>query len=80
MEKASCTPTLDNLVLALTVTNDDLLRVHPEQLPLQPKVRFVPEISDAEPTSPLSLGRPAAVWQVGWSGCKQGAILGWFLG
>jgi hypothetical protein len=40
--------TLDDLVLALYVTIDDLLRVHPEQLPPRPRVGFVPKISDAE--------------------------------
>lgn len=40
--------TLDDLVLALYVTIDDLLRAHPEQLPPRPKVGFVPKITDAE--------------------------------
>ena len=40
--------TLDDLVLVLNVTIDDLLRVHPEQLPPRPKVGFVPKITDAE--------------------------------
>lgn len=40
--------TLDDLVLALYVRIDDLLRTHPEQLPPRPRVGFVPRISDAE--------------------------------
>jgi hypothetical protein len=40
--------TLDDLVLALYVRIDDLLRAHPEQLPPRPRVGFVPKISDAE--------------------------------
>lgn len=40
--------TLDDLVLALYVKIDDLLRAYPEQLPARPKVGFAPKISDAE--------------------------------
>ena len=40
--------TLDDLVLALEVTIDDLLRDHPEQVPERPTVGFAPKISDAE--------------------------------
>jgi hypothetical protein len=40
--------TLDDLVLALYVTIDALLRAHPEQLPPRPTVGFVPKITDAE--------------------------------
>ena len=40
--------TLDDLVLALYVTIDDLFRTHPEQLPARPKIGFVPKITDAE--------------------------------
>jgi hypothetical protein len=40
--------TLDDLVLALYVTVDDLLAAHPEQLPQRPKVGFAPKLSDAE--------------------------------
>jgi hypothetical protein len=40
--------TLDDLVLALYVTIDDLLRAHPEQLPPRPTVGFVPKVTDVE--------------------------------
>lgn len=40
--------TLDDLVLALYVRIDDLLRAHPEQLPPRPRVGFEPKLSDAE--------------------------------
>ncbi|MPZ12733.1 MAG: IS982 family transposase, partial [Kiloniellaceae bacterium] len=40
--------TLDDLVLALYVMIDDLLRAYPERLPPRPKVGFAPKISDAE--------------------------------
>jgi hypothetical protein len=39
---------VDDLVLALYVSIDDLLRAHPEQLPPRPTVGFVPKITDAE--------------------------------
>jgi len=39
---------LDTLAVALYVTADELLKAHPERLPLRPKVGFAPRISDAE--------------------------------
>ena len=39
---------LDTLATALYVTTDDLLRAHPERVPMRPKVGFKPRISDAE--------------------------------
>ncbi|HEV8528778.1 MAG TPA: IS982 family transposase [Actinomycetes bacterium] len=39
---------LDTLATALYVTTDDLLRAHPERVPMRPKVGFKPQISDAE--------------------------------
>jgi hypothetical protein len=30
------------------VTTDDLLRAHPERVPVRPKIGFKPQISDAE--------------------------------
>jgi Transposase DDE domain len=39
---------LDALTTALYVTADDLLKQHPERVPLRPKVGFVPHIGDAE--------------------------------
>ena len=39
---------LDTLATALYVKTDDLLKAHPERLPMRPKVGIVPRISDAE--------------------------------
>ena len=39
---------LDTLATALYVTTDDLLRAHPERVPLRPKVGIAPRTSDAE--------------------------------
>jgi hypothetical protein len=39
---------LDTLATALYVTTDDLLRAHPERVPVRPKIGFKPQISDAE--------------------------------
>lgn len=40
--------TLDDLVLALYVTVDDLLAANPDQLPPRPSIGFAPKITDAE--------------------------------
>ena len=40
--------TLDDLVIALYVRVDDLLRAHPDRLPARPRVGFAPKITDAE--------------------------------
>ena len=39
---------LDTLATALYVKTDDLLKAHPERLPIRPKIGIVPQISDAE--------------------------------
>jgi len=39
---------LDTLATALYVTTDDLLAVHPERVPLRPRVGIAPKITDAE--------------------------------
>lgn len=39
---------LDTLATALYVTTDDLLRAHPERVPVRPKIGIVPRTSDAE--------------------------------
>lgn len=39
---------LETLATALYVTADDLLKAHPEILPLRPRVGIVPAITDAE--------------------------------
>src|SRR5665811_1418255 len=39
---------LDTLATALYVKTDDLLKAHPERLPMRPKVGIAPKISDAE--------------------------------
>jgi hypothetical protein len=39
---------LDTLATALYVTTDDLLKAHPERVPLRPRVGIAPRISDAE--------------------------------
>ena len=39
---------LDTLATALYVKTDDLLKAHPERLPMRPKVGIAPQISDAE--------------------------------
>lgn len=39
---------LDTLATALYVKTDDLLKAHPERLPMRPEVGIVPRISDAE--------------------------------
>jgi hypothetical protein len=39
---------LDTLATALYVTTDDLLRAHPERVPLRPKIGIAPRTSDAE--------------------------------
>ncbi len=39
---------LDTLATALYVKTDDLLKAHPERLPMRPKFGIVPRISDAE--------------------------------
>ena len=39
---------LDTLATALYVTCDDLLKSHPERVPVRPAVGLQPQISDAE--------------------------------
>jgi hypothetical protein len=39
---------LDTLATALYVTTDDLLKVHPEQVPWRPAVGIPPRVTDAE--------------------------------
>ena len=39
---------LDTLATALYVTTDDLLKDHPERLPVRPRIGLQPRISDAE--------------------------------
>src|SRR5665811_355392 len=39
---------LDTLATALYVKTDDLLKAHPERLPMRPKIGIAPKISDAE--------------------------------
>ncbi len=39
---------LDTLATALYATTDDLLRAHPERVPVRPRVGIKPRTSDAE--------------------------------
>ena len=39
---------LDTLATALYVKTDDLLKAHPERLPMRPKVGIAPKITNAE--------------------------------
>ena len=65
---------LETLATALYVTADDLLKAHPEILPLRPRVGIAPAITDAEVWSAWCFsdwGSFSSRESIGWRPCQQ---------